>query len=108
MSSVSIKSSPQSSLKLTRRGRFLFIGLPVLTTIAVLLAFIGSMLFSPKADASSVPTTVTVSQGQTLWAVAAGLGLNRDVRGVVTDIIKLNNMDGSAVYTGEKLVVPST
>lgn len=50
---------------------------------------------------------LTVSSGDTLWTIAQKYNTkNRDIRSVVYDIIRLNDMDGASVRAGETISVP--
>jgi nucleoid-associated protein YgaU len=102
----------RAGLTLTRRGRFLLIGLPMmLLALTVLLAagFFGS---SAKAAvtggqvAGNGSAVVTVHQGQTLWAIAAAADSARDTRDVMADIVDLNSLHSSVVQPGQQLYVP--
>jgi len=105
--------SKQAPLRLTRRGRFVFFGVPLILLAALILSFSG-FLFAPakaadSADQLSVTPTisVTVQPGETLWAIAGSVAPERDPRDVVADIVQLNNLDAARVMPGQQLFVPS-
>ena len=100
-------------LRLTRRGRIVLIGLPLVLLAALLLSLTG-MLNSPAkaADTSGglavTPTvSVTVQPGESLWAIAGAVDPGRDPRDVIADIVQLNDLDGGRVMPGQQLFVPS-
>jgi hypothetical protein len=99
-------------LRLTRRGKIVLIGIP-LVLLAALLFSLGGFFNSPAkasdstADLSLTPTvTVTVQPGQSLWAIAGTVAPERDARDVVADIVQLNNLSAGAVFPGQQLYVP--
>ena len=103
----------QAPLRLTRRGRFVFIGIPLILLAALLLSFSGFLNAPAKAaesaaELSLTPTvTVTVQPGESLWAIAEAMAPERDPRDVVTDIIQLNNLEAARVVPGQALFIPS-
>lgn len=100
-------------LRLTRRGRFVFIGVPLILLAALILTLSGFLNAPAKAAESAAglsltPTvTVTVQPGESLWAIAASVAPERDPRDVVTDIIQLNNLEAARVVPGQALFIPS-
>ncbi|MFB8370488.1 LysM peptidoglycan-binding domain-containing protein [Pseudarthrobacter sp. NPDC055928] len=99
-------------LRLTRRGRVVLIGIP-LVLLAVLIFLLAGFLNAPAkaadsaADLSITPTvSVTVQSGESLWAIAAAVAPERDPRDVIADIVQLNNLTAGAVVPGQQLFVP--
>jgi hypothetical protein len=111
--SVSAGRSKQAPLRLTRRGRFVFFGVPLILLAALILSFSGFLVAPAKAadsaDQLSVTPaiSVTVQPGETLWAIAGSVAPERDPRDVVADIVQLNNLDAAHVMPGQQLFVPS-
>ncbi|SDK65555.1 LysM domain-containing protein [Arthrobacter sp. ov407] len=103
----------QAPLRLTRRGRFVFFGVPLILLAAFILSFSGFLNAPAKAADSAdqlslTPTvSVTVQQGESLWAIAGSVAPERDPRDVVADIVQLNNLDAAPVMPGQQLFVPS-
>ncbi|BCW54101.1 LysM peptidoglycan-binding domain-containing protein [Arthrobacter sp. FX8] len=100
-------------LRLTRRGRIVLIGVP-LVLLAVLLLSLSGLFNAPAkasdsaADLAVTPTvTVTVQAGQSLWSIAGAVAPDRDARDVVADIVQLNNLPAAAVLPGQQLFVPT-
>ncbi|HSL36092.1 MAG TPA: LysM peptidoglycan-binding domain-containing protein [Arthrobacter sp.] len=110
---VGKQRAQQAPLRLTRRGRFVFIGVPLILLAALILTLSGFLNAPAKAAESSAglsltPTvTVTVQPGESLWAIAASVAPERDPRDVVTDIIQLNNLEAARVVPGQALFIPS-
>jgi len=100
-------------LRLTRRGRVVLIGIPLVILAAVLLSLAGFLTSPAKAadsaaDLSVTPTiTVTVQAGESLWAIAGAAAPGRDARDVVADIVQLNNLTAGGVVPGQQLFVPA-
>lgn len=99
------------ALRLTRRGRLVLIGLPLMLGAAVLLTLIG--FFTAPALASSGPglgpgrtVSVAVAPGQTLWDVAVLAAPDRHPHDVIAEIQQLNNLPDSVVRAGQRLFVP--
>jgi len=110
---VSAGRTKQPPLRLTRRGRFVFFGVPLILLAAFVLSFSGFLNAPAKAadsaDQLSVTPTVsvTVQPGESLWAIAGSVAPERDPRDVVADIVQLNNLDAARVTPGQQLFVPS-
>ncbi|MEJ1194817.1 LysM peptidoglycan-binding domain-containing protein [Pseudarthrobacter sp. CCNWLW207] len=103
---------PLPPLRLTRRGRVVLIGIP-LVLLAVLIFLLAGFLNAPAkaadsaADLAVTPTvSVTVQSGESLWAIAAAVAPERDPRDVIADIVQLNNLTAGAVVPGQQLFVP--
>jgi hypothetical protein len=110
---VRVARTRQPRLRLTRRGRIVLIGFPVILLSALLISLAG-FLNAPAKAADSVselaltPTvSVTVQPGGSLWEIAGAVAPQRDRRDVVADIVQLNNLDGGRVMPGQQLFVPS-
>lgn len=110
---VSAGRAKQPPLRLTRRGRFVFFGVPLILLAAFILSLSGFLNAPAKAadsaDQLSVTPTVsvTVQPGESLWAIAGSVAPERDPRDVVADIVQLNNLDAAGVMPGQQLFVPS-
>lgn len=115
---VSIPTSapyaPMPALRLTRRGRLVIVGIPLVLLAALLLGLAG--FFNAPAKAADSPAdlqetpavTVVVQPGESLWAIAAASAPGRDTRDVIAEIVQLNNLDGGRVLPGQQLFVPAT
>ncbi|NUP73590.1 MAG: LysM peptidoglycan-binding domain-containing protein [Sinomonas sp.] len=106
-----LASVREPRLRLTRRGRFVLIALPIFLATVLLLAGLAALISPARAgDAAPVGThtvQVTVQQGQSLWTVAAEYAPDRDPRAVIGEIIELNSLDSARVLPGQQLLVPS-
>jgi K+ transporter len=97
-------------LQLTRRGWIVLVAAPLALLAAALL--IVSAFFSSQAQAAASGTAVTetvrvsVTSGETLWALAAEYAPERDPRAVVEEIVELNALASSTVQAGQSLHIP--
>ena len=93
-------------VRLTRRGRI------VLTLLLLALMLGAFVIFSGQSVATheigtDVPTrTVLVGEGDTLWAIAAEVAGDDDIREVVHEIEQLNSLPGPALEVGQEIAVP--
>lgn len=100
-----------SHLTLTRRGRFVFIGLPVLLSAAAILAAVLILFSNGTAHAEAEPVSqvteqVVVAEGDTLWSIADRVDPAPDHRDTVTIIAELNDLGAGPLTPGQRLVVP--
>lgn len=107
-----VSSKPSPRWKLTRRGKLLFRGLPLIT-LAALIVLGAIALINPseahagKEGASSVVTQeIAVQGGQTLWDIALEVETSADTRDVVQQIIEINDLKGSSIDAGQRLEIP--
>ncbi|WP_285726404.1 LysM peptidoglycan-binding domain-containing protein [Psychromicrobium xiongbiense] len=104
-------AEPGSALHLTRRGRMVLIGVPLMLLAVAVLVLIGSFVGQVKASDAAVSgvqaTSVTVQPGDSIWSLAAHSGVNRDQGDLVTEIIELNGLTSSVLQPGQSLLVPT-
>jgi hypothetical protein len=96
-------------LRLTRRGRAVLTILAAtpLVAMALVLALNGGMAAANADLSTGTFQYVTVEPGQSLWQVAESIAPNADPRDVISDIVRLNQLDGSVVHPGEQLAIPT-
>ncbi|UXM93235.1 LysM peptidoglycan-binding domain-containing protein [Paenarthrobacter sp. JL.01a] len=100
-------------LRLTRRGRMVFFGIPAMLLVAALLSLAGVITSPAKASDSQVQlqppvaVSVTVQPGQSLWGIAGAAAPERDPREVIAEIIQLNDLRGGRILPGQQLFVPA-
>lgn len=99
-------------LHLTRRGRLLFIGIPLMAAAACLVFALG--FFNSPATAASggaLPAletvTYTVAPGDTVWRIANAVAEQDDPRDVVQSIMELNELESSTIHVGQQLFLPA-
>ncbi|MEA5454537.1 LysM peptidoglycan-binding domain-containing protein [Sinomonas sp. JGH33] len=106
------RMSAPPRLRLTRRGRFVLIAMPVFIASVFLLVGLAA-LWSPARAGDAAPAhldavQVTVQQGQSLWSVASQYAPDRDPRVVISEIVDLNGLDSTRVQPGQQLMVPKS
>lgn len=125
MSAMVIHAAPaathsvtSAAIRLTRRGRLIFFGVPALILAAAALLATMSIIFgsiaSPAhASAEFTPvsmedyaSTVTVLQGESLWSIARETNPTRNAREVVQEIVALNELGAGMLHAGQQLFVP--
>ena len=95
------------TLRLTKRGRFVVI---LATLIAVSAFAAPSLTSSAKASldqAGNKSQLIVVSPGETLWTIASRVNPEADPRAVIEEIKNLNVLEGTSVYAGQVLRIPS-
>jgi hypothetical protein len=105
-------SMPASHLKLTKRGRRVFMTLAALPlVVAAFLFAINGGAASASLESSVQPgveyTYVTVSAGESLWAIAEDVAPAADPRDVIADILAFNGMSTAELVPGQRLALPA-
>ena len=101
----------QAPLRLTRRGKFVLIALPIFLVAAASMMIIG--LFQSPANASDTSplgveaTTVTVIEGDTLWGIAREFAPQLEPRDAVRQIGEMNSLSSSMLHPGTEIFVPT-
>ncbi|MFD1211615.1 LysM peptidoglycan-binding domain-containing protein [Arthrobacter sp. GCM10027362] len=101
----------RSTIRLTRRGRLVLAGLPLMLGAGLMLLLAGAFSSPAKASgALSAPETVrvTVGAGQTLWDISTSVAPQRHPQEVIAEIVQLNNLEGTIVHAGQQVFVPSS
>jgi hypothetical protein len=104
------RPTPESPLRLTRRGRVVIAAAAaLLVTVIFLLAAAAAQATShapsPRAARQNL-VQVVVRPGQSLWSVAESADPDQDTRVVIQQIIDLNSLSGDSVLAGQQLWVP--
>jgi hypothetical protein len=102
--------APVPRLRLTQRGRavLLFLAATPLVIAAFLFAINGGGA-TASLEGSTVPFEyVTVESGQTMWQLAEDLAPQSDPRDVIAEIVQFNQLEGSELYAGQELAIPSS
>jgi nucleoid-associated protein YgaU len=96
---------PAPPLRLTRRARRLLAG--VLTGAVVAAgAWLTASAEGDGALQLVSETTTVVREGDTLWSIARSVAGDADVRVVVDDIQRLNDLEGADLEPGQVLHLP--
>ncbi|WP_051204269.1 MULTISPECIES: LysM peptidoglycan-binding domain-containing protein [Nocardioides] len=101
-----VSRAPQSSVRLTRRGRVV-VFLAALALLLLAAFFLGSVAVGSETPGQAEPTEIVmVGTGDTLWGIAAELDVEGDIRSTMREIERLNALDSVALSAGQKLRVP--
>ena len=97
----------EKAAKIYRRMVFtrlavLFAALAVIATVGV-----GALTTAFARDTDTVYETVIVTKGDTLWDIAKAHNYaNRDVRAVVDNIMRANNLSSANIRVGDRINIP--
>ena len=97
------------SMKIVNVKRFVRSVLIILGLIICMSLFLMSSTLSYKELEYK---TIYVCSGDTLWSISADLQSTndyykgKDVRDIIENLVKLNNLDSKTIYAGQELVVP--
>jgi len=99
---MSFEMRRPSAVRLTRRGRIVFL----LAFVAI--AAVAMLAMSGLADAGSPRQVryVQVVPGQTLTDIAQQVGGNGDIRDTIAEIEQMNGLSGAAIQAGQRLALP--
>lgn len=77
----------------------------IISTVVLAVLLLASSVSADGGAASTVPYEVVA--GDTLWSIAASeTGPETDIRSHVTEIRRLNGLEGSTIVAGQVLRVP--
>ena len=99
-------TSTTAGLRLTRRGRLVFLVAFVALVFAALTVFGGQSAATGEAGAPVPTRTVEVGQGDTLWGIASTVAEPGEVREMIHQIQELNALSGAALVAGQEIAVP--
>ncbi len=107
---IAYHAPQEAGLRLTRRGKFVLIAMPIFMASMGVLMLLGLFLSPAKASAD-VPVgvaalSVTVIEGDTLWGLAQ-VAPQLDPREAVRQIAEINNLEGDVLYAGTELYIPT-
>lgn len=96
------KRTKKNLKKVIRKIPILLIGL---ITIVLVLISLGPT--QAKSSTGADYQVVVVREGETLWKIAKKHTVNGDIREFIHQMKKLNNLEHSVIYPGQKLIVPN-
>ncbi|MBN9151562.1 MAG: LysM peptidoglycan-binding domain-containing protein [Cryobacterium sp.] len=102
-------NGPLPRLRLTRRGRAVVTVLvtALIIGLALMLSLVGGMATANTEPGTGAFEYVTVEAGQSLWQVAESVAPGADPRDVISDIVRLNQLQSSVVRPGDRLAIPA-
>jgi hypothetical protein len=92
-----------SSVRLTRRGRMVVLGLGVAAALGLGFVLASGSMASDHGEQTRV---ITVQPGQTLWDISAQAAHGGDVRSMMSHLESLNHLGSTVLQTGQHLRVP--
>jgi hypothetical protein len=95
----------RARMRLTRRARRLAVVLALAAGVAV-GSWLGPLLAGGGEFRLAGGSSVIVQSGDTVWSIATSLDGNGDVRELVDEIQRLNDLDGAALVPGQVLELP--
>ena len=114
MTATPLHRTVRPALRLTARGRRALAALllaPVALGLGAGLAQLPAAFAGDPATAAAGEREMfemrSVAAGETLWQIAESIAGDRDVRDVVHEIMRLNNLDTAALQAGQRLALPN-
>lgn len=101
---------PRSHLRLTKRGRTVFLTLAALPLVFAAFAYAlnGGAATATIEDAPAQSYEyVTIAPGESLWQIASEIAPTADPRDVVYDILEFNGMSSAELFPGQRLALPT-
>ena len=93
-------------LRLTRRGRVLFL-VALLAVVFAAFTVFGGQSAATGEPGTPVPTRIVeVGDGDTLWAIASTVAEPGQVREMIHQIKQLNALPSAALVEGQEIAVP--
>ena len=104
------RNNRPTRIRLTRRGWIVLVGIPVflLAVAATFLVtmFTNSVMASAQEPVGMQTVEVTVSQGDTIWALTSEYAEGYDIESAVRYIGEMNALDHGALQAGQTLQIP--
>jgi Tfp pilus assembly protein FimV len=92
-------------VRLTRRARRLAVVIALAAAVA-LGSWLGPLLGGGAHLRLAGGSSVVVQSGDTLWSIASSLAGDGDVRPLIDEIQRLNDLEGGALVPGQVLELP--
>jgi hypothetical protein len=100
-------SAPRGGVRLTRRGRLVVFVLALVVVLSVGILLASGSVATGERGTPEPTRVVMVGTGDTLWAIAAEVAADGDIRGMVDRIEELNALESGMLTAGQKLRVPT-
>jgi predicted Zn-dependent protease len=113
MSTLSISPAldvnrPRPAVRLTQRGRVVFVLAFLAAAFVVMVAFGGWATATHDAGTPEPVRVVEVQPGDTLYGIAGEVAEPGHVRDMVLHIQQLNSLSGATLEVGQKLAIPKS
>ncbi|HEX2893405.1 MAG TPA: LysM peptidoglycan-binding domain-containing protein [Marmoricola sp.] len=96
-----------STVRLTRRGRIVFVLLFLAVAFVVMVGLGGWATATHDAGTPDPVRIVEVQEGDTLYGIAGKISEPGKVREMVHEIQQLNSLPGGGLQVGQKLAIPA-
>jgi predicted Zn-dependent protease len=100
------RAARRSTVRLTQRGRVVFVLSFLAAAFAVMIAFGGWATATHDAGTPEPVRVIEVGPGDTLYGIAGEVAEPGKVREMVHRIQELNSLPGSSLQVGQKLAIP--
>lgn len=97
-----------STVRLTQRGRIVFVLAFLAAAFVVMVAFGGWATATHDAGAPEPVRVIEVQDGDTLYGIAGQVAEPGKVREMVRHIQQLNSLSGAGLQAGQKLAIPKS
>ena len=97
----------RASVRLTRRGRVVFVLAFLAMAFTVMVAFGGWATATHDAGTPDPVRVIEVQEGDTLYDIAGRVAEPGQVREMVHEIQQLNSLSGGGLQAGQKLAIPA-
>jgi predicted Zn-dependent protease len=96
----------RTSVRLTQRGRVVFVLAFLAAAFVVMVAFGGWATATHDAGTPTPVRVVEVQEGDTLYDIAGQVAEPGKIREMVHQIQQLNSLSGASIQVGQKLAIP--
>ena len=98
----------RSTVRLTQRGRIVFVLAFLAAAFVVMVAFGGWATATRDGGTPEPVRVVEVQEGDTLYGIAGQVAAPGHVREMVHHIQQLNSLSGGGLQVGQKLAIPKS
>jgi len=102
------RATPRSTVRLTQRGRIVFLFAFLAAAFLVMIAFGGLATATLDSGTPDPVRVVEVDEGDTLYGIAGQVAEPGKVREMVHQIQQLNALSGATLEVGQKLAIPQS
>jgi len=96
----------RSTVRLTQRGRVVFVLAFLAAALVVMVAFGGWATATRDAGTPEPVRVIEVQEGDTLYGIAGRVAEPGKVREMVHQIQQLNSLSGGGLQVGQRLAIP--
>jgi len=96
----------RSTVRLTQRGRVVFVLGFLMAAFVVMVAFGGWATATHDVGTADPVRVIEVQEGDTLYDIAGQVAEPGEIREMVHEIQQLNSLSGAGLEVGQKLAIP--